>query len=605
MKKKFFILVLCLALIAACYGCRGTVASTKSPNTPGSGLQGKDATWQKHTDPIKLTMSSAITVRKDKPTDINPSDGGEDPVSRPIMVGKDKPTDIYPPDWGEDPVSRRILSLTGVQLVLEKQDPDFSLDVLLASGEMTDLICVQREADFYRLENHDVCYGLDELADSYCPDFWDDVDPLERLNNQAADGHIYTLRGGYNNTAVYDDERIPINPPWTMNIRTDKLEKLGASMPTSVEELEALLYRAKDSGIATPYGMYGPAETPLAGWMGVKRDLSWDSASKKVRTPLRDEAWLPYFKMMAKWYRDGIMALPPQEAKIQDGFVTAIRQINAYSGNYYFGTETDNHPEANEDNPFPFALWTEPLTYQGQIRLQAADQAIAEWDDSLGKGWRRYAGTFITRGCSNPERAILFLQFLKSDEGAKLTRWGLEKEHYTLDQNGLLVYNKDCQISNKDLIDMSIHEDVVGRNTGINYWNFVDNSWVAGVLDGSPVAYLTNKKALAMRQAVIQAGISYKKYLAKNKNPVFSFAWPNAGSPDDQKIKAIQARWEEAALAIITQSPDDAAVESAWDKLVTELTSMGLDAMEDNMTVRFVDALKRYQAAGYFTDIQP
>ena len=32
---------------------------------------------------------------------------------------------------------------------------------------------------------------------------------------------------------------------------------------------------------------------------------------------------------------------------------------------------------------------------------------------------------------------------------------------------------------------------------------------------------------------------------------------------------------------------------------------MGLDAMEDNMTVRFVDALKRYQAAGYFTDIQP
>ena len=46
---------------------------------------------------------------------------------------------------------------------------------------------------------------------------------------------------------------------------------------------------------------------------------------------------------------------------------------------------------------------------------------------------------------------------------------------------------------------------------------------------------------------MIQAGISYKKYLAKNKNPVFSFAWPNADSPDDQKIKAIQARWEEGA----------------------------------------------------------
>ena len=526
-------------------------------------------------------------------------------MSSAITGAKEKPTGIGPPDWGEDPVSRRIMDLTGVQLIFGMHEPYFSVDVLLASGEMTDLVCVMRERDFYRLENHDICYGLDELADSYCPDFWDDVDPLERLNNQAADGHIYTLRGGYNNTAVYADERIPINPPWTMNIRTDKLEKLGASMPTSVEELEALLYRAKDSGIAAPYRMYGPAETPLAGWMGVNRDLSWDAAAKKVRTPLRDDAWLPYLKKMAKWYRDGILSLPPQEAKIQDGFVTAIRQRNAYSGNYYFGTETDNHPEANGDNPFPFALWTEPLTYQGEVRLQAADQAIAEWDDSVGKGWCRYAGTFITRSCSNPERAILFLQFLKSDEGAELTRWGIEKEQYTLDENGLLVYNKDCQISNKLLNDMNIHEESVAGKNSINYWNFVDNSWVTGVLDGSPVAYVSNKKALAMRQAMIQAGISYKKYLAKNKNPVFSFAWPNADSPDDQKIKAIQARWEEGALAIITQSTNDLDVENAWDKLVSELTSMGLDSMEDNMTVRFVDALKRYQAAGYFTDIQP
>ena len=581
MKRKFFILALCMMLVAACYGCHTTTAKTV-PRKPGDHLEVKDATWQQHTDPVKLTMSSAITSAKAKPTDIDP------------------------PDWGEDPVSRRILSITGVQLVLEKQEPGFSLDVILASDEMTDLVCVQREVDFYRLENHDVCYGLDELADSYCPDFWDDVDPLERLNNQAADGHIYTLRGGYNNTAVYDDERIPINPPWTMNIRTDKLEKLGASMPTSVEELEALLYRAKDSGIATPYGMYGPAETPLAGWMGVRRDLSWDAASKKVRIPLRDEAWLPYFKMMAKWYRDGIVALPPQEAKIQDGFVTAIPQRRSYFGPSYFGSEFDNHPETIEDNPFPFALWTKPLTYQGQIQLQAADQAIAEWDSSSGKGWCRYAGTFITRGCSNPERAILFLQFLKSDEGAKLTRWGIEKEQYTLDENGLLVYNKDYQISNKLLNDTNVREvNSVGGKSGVNYWNFVDNSWVAGVLDGSPVAYVSNKKSLARRQALIQAGISYKKYLAKNKNPVFSFAWPNADSPDDQKIKSIQARWEEGALAIITQSPDDAVVESAWDKLVVELTTMGLDSMEDNMTVRFADALKRYQAAGYFTDIQP
>ena len=42
MKRNFFILALCMMLVAACYGCRGTVAGTKSPNMPGGSLQGKD-----------------------------------------------------------------------------------------------------------------------------------------------------------------------------------------------------------------------------------------------------------------------------------------------------------------------------------------------------------------------------------------------------------------------------------------------------------------------------------------------------------------------------------------------------------------------------------
>ena len=595
MKRRLFILALCMMLVTACFGCHSTAATTKSPAMPGENPKSKDTTWQQHTGRVKLTMASGVTYNKDT-----------------------KSTAL-PPDWGEGPVSKRIMDLTGVQLILVKQSPAFSLDVMLASDEMTDLVCLQMEKDFYLLENKDRCYGLDELASSYCPDFWDDVDPLERLNNQALDGHIYTLRGGYNNSAVYSDERIPINPPWTMNIRTDKLEKLGAAMPTSVEELEALLYKAKDSGFTIPYRMVGPAETPLAGWMGVKRDLYWDAALKKVRTPLRDEEWLPYLKKMAQWYRDGLLILPdPKELakgyldkdqwlidNAKDAFITALSQKRSYLGSVYFGSFFDATSEAGEEKPFPFALWTEPLTYQGEILLQAADQAIAEWDSTLGNGTRRYAGTFITRDCTNPERAILFLQFLKSDEGAMLTRWGIEKEQYTLDENALLVYNKDYQVDNKNLDDLSVNCDPARYKNGINYWRYVDNSWVSGVLDGSPVAYATNKNVLALRQMMIQAGIKYKKYLAKNKNPVFSFAWPDAGSPDDQKIKAIQARWEEGALAIITQSPDDAAVESAWDKLVVELTTMGLDAMEDNMTVRFTDALKRYQAAGYFTDIQP
>ena len=417
------------------------------------------------------------------------------------------------------------------------------------------MVCLENETEFNRLENGEICYGLDELANTYCPDFWNDVDPLERLNNTASDGHIYTLRGGYNNAAVYEDEKIPISPPWTMNIRTDFLEKLNSPMPTSVEELETLLYTAKASGFTMPYRMRGAAETPLASWMGVKRDLSWDAEAKKVRTPLRDEAWLPYLKMMAKWYRDGVLILPEQEDLLQKdltrnsggleetasiAFVSAIPRQFAYYGSTYLGDLYSQHIGDKDIVSFPFALWMEPLTYHGRVQLQAADQAIANWDNTPGKGWRHRGSTFISRGCSNPERAILFLQFLKSDEGAKIAVWGVPGEQYTLDENDMPLSKEGYQASKRESGDWGISN--YPFLYGINYWNFVDNSWVSGTLEGAPVAYVTNKTILTLRQMQIQAGIHYKKYLAKNKNPVFSFAWPKAGTPDDTKLKGPPAK---------------------------------------------------------------
>ena len=50
-------------------------------------------------------------------------------------------------------------------------------------------------------------------------------------------------------------------------------------------------------------------------------------------------------------------------------------------------------------------------------------------------GW---SSTFITKKCKNPERAILFMQFLRSPEGDQLTQWGIEGVHYTLTEDGLL-----------------------------------------------------------------------------------------------------------------------------------------------------------------------
>ena len=51
-------------------------------------------------------------------------------------------------------------------------------------------------------------------------------------------------------------------------------------------------------------------------------------------------------------------------------------------------------------------------------------------------------------------------------------------------------------------------------------------------------------------------------------------------------------------------APSEKAVTEGWEKLMRDLTTAGLDSLEAEMTVRFKDALARYQAAGYFTEIQ-
>ena len=51
-------------------------------------------------------------------------------------------------------------------------------------------------------------------------------------------------------------------------------------------------------------------------------------------------------------------------------------------------------------------------------------------------------------------------------------------------------------------------------------------------------------------------------------------------------------------------APNEEAVAEGWEKLMGDMTMAGLDSLEAEMTVRFKDALARYQAAGYFTEIK-
>ena len=588
--KTFIRIVEIVFVIVILTGC---VPSTPTVTEDGASMPaiGEEPKQAPSVEPVTLTLSSTLQH-------IN-ADGAY-------------------PAWAEDAVSRRIADMTGVQLVLELGNETESthfdaggmLQVMLSSGDLSDLIFVRQQKDIDRLSDSAYSQPLDVLAAEHCPEFWDSLDPLEILNNQQEDGHVYALPKGYYTQQVYDDPQIPIEVPRTLYLRRDLLQRLGREMPASVEELESLLYQVKDQaqslGIQYPLRQINAVSSPLAEWMGVKRYVYWDAEARSVKTPLRQDAWLPYFLRMNQWYRDGVLALPDVEAPWRSGSDESLGPVIDYfeeTTAYSFATVADEILPAassmyvlDEDptTPFAHAYVTAPLTYEGEVRLQAADTAIGGQGDQ--------GALFISTSCVRADRAICFMQYLKSQEGAQLTHWGVQDEHYTLDEDGFVTFTADYAYPQQMVDDMGFMSSV--KKAGVDYWTLMDNSLVTGRLNASPTAYCTNPDLLEIRKMKIEAGVNYKAYAAQNKVPALYFAEPHEGDAGYDEYLALLDTWHHAAWEMVT-APSSQQVESLWAQLMQELSTAGLDAMESAMTARFADALERYHAAGYFTDIQP
>ena len=599
MKAIRYLLPLLMAL--CCSACQAVPQPSPpvdqpQPDAPAAA----SAAWQSQTEPVTLTLSTG-----------SPQQGNDHP-------------------WGSDGISQAITQLTGVTLACQSQP---QLEVLLSSGELGDLVyAYYDEINLRKLENADVSLALDELSAQHCPDFWAGLDPLEKLNNQCADGHVYTLRRGYLSQAVYEDDRIPGSVPRVLSLRSDWLEALGRSMPASLEEFEEILYLAKDRaqelGIVQPLRLLHIAASPVAEWMGAPREPRWDESAEKVRTPFTDEAWLDYLRLMGKWYRDGVLVLPDaalpwrlsqlydnieyntgSEQVVMPGYNALLDYIQKTTAGA-FATGADytligDMPvmlrplyglrAGTPEEPFAHALIPAPLTYQGEVQLQAMDIAIGANGPSDQVG-----GLFIARTCAHPDRAILFLQFLKSPEGARLTSWGVEGEHYTLNEEGLPVYQPEYRDPEKSS----------GANprtqAGIGVWNFLDRGEVEGLMAASVTASSDSADQAALNAMRLEAGLAYKESLRENRCPPLHFALPDAWS--NQTAYNQYLAMEDlffTAIQEMVKSPSDEALTDQWRQLQQQLSTQGLDALESEMTTRFLEALARYQAAGYATQITP
>ena len=601
MKKRLLagLLVLCMVLALGLTACSGTNATT---------------TTTAAADDDAATTTTAAEGDGETTT---AAEGGEDETTAaeagapatwenlswekdtsPVTFSAYIDYDWYAVDtWGEDEVSKEITRLTGVSLEVTKGSDRAVLSTHLAAQELSDIVFTDNLPQ--RFEDPDVCYRWDELIQEHCPEFWDLVDPLEKINNQAADGHVYTFKTHYKDEADYADENAVGNfTNATISYRADIADKLGIATPfKTVEDLEAAFYTVKDKaadvGVQIVFNMHPSWSEILSYWMGCpQNNAQWDTESKSIKLRFRDEKWLEYYKLLNKWYREGILAQDYLGVRPEDFFSRNESNVT-FAASYNWGYAKSLNSKLRSNNAGgKYDDLSQPVwqIIQGGLTYKGVD-GLSEVSYDYGTGW---SSCFISTNCENPGRAICYMEFLKSPQGDQLCQWGIEGVHFTL-VDGLPVKTEEWWARTD--------EERSAAYCGIGPWYFQGSDRYEGIPNG-PASVLNAADEWAKYDAEqdYQDRLIKKAACYEDKNPAMSFARVESDDDEMAMYTKITDQWTKSIASMIT-ADSEAACEQAWNEFQTYMENEGAAAVEAKMTERYVENLKRYQEAGYFTDI--
>ena len=366
-----------------------------------------------------------------------------------MTVSADEPVtlDLYldftwfPTDSWTGIIPETLTENGGVTFDVTRSADDSQLGLMIASGDLPDVIFTDKEID--RLSDSNLCYSYDELIEQYGVDWTpsDDRIAIARSHNASADDeHYYTIIQNYNSAddwANAADGVVPTIP--CAYYRKDIWEALGSPKMDTIEDVINVLKMVKEQY---------PDMIPLNGgnpswrfqamqvWYGVNGTYIFDEDGNTVLSDTTAD-YHDYLKCINDMYREGFF--PEEDLAI-----------------------------TNEDDAKQLALNGKCFMYEWCARPTHLDQLNtstqqnipeAEWaplaplmDDSKGlvrsnAGW---AGVFISKNCKDPEAAIKMIAYMNSSEGQHLAMWGREGTDWTLGDNGMPSFSDEWVETAKD-----------------------------------------------------------------------------------------------------------------------------------------------------------
>lgn len=323
-------------------------------------------------------------------------------------------------------------------------------NLMVVSQDLTDII-YYNWADYSggpeKAILDEVILPLNDYIDAYAPNLkaFFEANPEAKRQATTDDGTIYMFP--FVRDVCLSEETMGLNFTQGPIYRLDWAEQLGIDPPQTIEDWYEMLCAFRDndmngngdpndeipfSGVWTSTAQYSINYFCAA--FGVLQGFYLEDG--KVNHSILSPKYKEYLDTMRQWYAEGLidpdyLAIDSNtfQAKVTSGLVGSwIGSETAHYVNYAQVME-ETLPQA-QIKAIPW-----PMTKDGnRYTAQPAVNAICN-----GKGFA------ISSACKDIEAAMRYLDYIYSEEGIRLVNYGIEGEHYVLDEEGNVVWTEEMQ----------------------------------------------------------------------------------------------------------------------------------------------------------------
>ncbi|MBO2942414.1 ABC transporter substrate-binding protein [Paenibacillus sp. F411] len=565
MKKKrlgFRALMLCMAAAMTIAGCSGGNSATPGTESKGEGVTTPAETDNQALEPITFTMFSA---------DPNPN---------------------Y--ENMKSPVGQEITKRTGVTLDIEYPVGDVKqkVSIMAAGGDYPDLIYAK--ADSNLLIEAGALLDLTDLIEEHAPNLKALYGPyMKRLRYSTEDPSIYFV-GSF---GVYSEQW---DPKTGFEIQHRAVKEAGYPEIKTLKDYEKVIKDFVDKNPTTDgkptIGMSLLADdwrfritvtNPAVLATGGPDDGEWyvDPQTKKASLHITRPEEKEYFRWLNHMNDMGLLdqesftqKYDQYEAKIASGQVVGLADARWQHWN------AENQLREGGKHDMMYGVYPVTLT---------EDMKYADFQSSgYSAGW----GIGISTSAKDPVRAIKFLDWLASEEAQILNNWGIEGEHYTVENGKRVISEEEMK---KRFSDSEYY-----KKTGIGVYAYPFPEYGDGALDStgqtftvrSPEQIAENyteveKEVLAQYDAKLWMDL----FPSVDEFPVkeYGAAW-QINIPQDSNANVILQRIfdlvKKRAPEAIMAKPEE--FDAIWDAMLQEIDKAGRAELEETFNELLADRYK-------------